>query len=151
MLWRCYVSNFMEIGHQEPCQDDPCPPSLSWSQEWWMGLELVRIHQICHGDAKFQISWRLEIRNPVKMTTVLHPGVGVKSDRWVWRWSWSIRNVMEMLCFKFHGDWTKGTLSRRPLSSILELDPKMIDGVIIWVQKWVRGHESFPKRYNTWW
>ena len=33
------------------------------------------------GDPKFQISWRLDICNPVKMTPVLHPGVGVKSDR----------------------------------------------------------------------
>ena len=28
--WRCYVLNFIEIGLQEPCQEDPCPPSLSW-------------------------------------------------------------------------------------------------------------------------
>ena len=35
----------------------------------------------------------------------------------------------------------------------LEMDPKMIDGGknVIWVQKWVRGHERFPKRYDTWW
>ena len=82
-----------------------------------------------HGDPKFQISWRLDIWNFVKMTPVLHPGVGVKSDRWVWRWSGSIRKVIEMLSFKFHGDWTSGILSRWPLSSNLELDPRVIDGV----------------------
>ena len=27
---RSYVSNFIKIGHQEPCQDDPRPPSWSW-------------------------------------------------------------------------------------------------------------------------
>ena len=31
--WRYKVSNFMEIGHQEPCQDDPYPPCWSWILE----------------------------------------------------------------------------------------------------------------------
>ena len=39
-----------------------------------------------------------------------------------------ICHVMKKLCFKFHGDWTSGTLSRMPLPFILELDPSMIDG-----------------------
>ena len=34
MLWRCYVSNFMEIGQKEHCQEDPCPPSWSWILRW---------------------------------------------------------------------------------------------------------------------
>ena len=36
MSWRCYVSNFIEIGLQEPCQEDPCPPSLCWILWWYM-------------------------------------------------------------------------------------------------------------------
>ena len=110
------ISYFMEIGHQEPCQEDPRPPSWSWSQEWQMGLAMVRIHQKCNGDANFHISWRLDIRNPVKKTPILHLGVGVKSDRGLLRWSGSIRNVMHMLGFKFHADWTSGTPPRWPLS-----------------------------------
>ena len=35
---------------------------------------------------------------------------------------------MEIQGFKFHGDWASGTLSRLPLSSMLELDPRVIDG-----------------------
>ena len=32
--------------------------------------EMVKIQQNCHRDAKFQISWRLDIKNPVKMTSI---------------------------------------------------------------------------------
>ena len=28
--WKSCISNFIKIGHQEPHQDDPCPPSWSW-------------------------------------------------------------------------------------------------------------------------
>ena len=28
--WTSCISNFIEIGHQEPRQDDPRPPSWSW-------------------------------------------------------------------------------------------------------------------------
>ena len=80
MLWRCTISNFFEIGHQEPHQDDPCPPSWSWILEWHMGLEMPLTY------------------------------------------SGSTRNIMEMLYFKFHGDWSSGTPSRWPPSSILELE-----------------------------
>ena len=31
--WRSCISNFIEIRRQEPCQDDPCPPSWSWILE----------------------------------------------------------------------------------------------------------------------
>ena len=74
---------------------------LERSRLFCSGHEMFSIHQKCHGDAMFHISWRQDIRNPVKMTPVLHLGVGVKSDRWVWSWSGSIRNVIEMLCLKF--------------------------------------------------
>ena len=50
-----------------------------------MVLEMVKIHQEGKGDPKFQISWRIDMGNPVKMTPVLNPEVGVKSDSWVWR------------------------------------------------------------------
>ena len=74
---------------------------------------------------KFHRDWT---SNPIKKTHILNLGVGVKSDRRIWSWSGSNRNVMDMLCFKFHRDWTSGTLSRRPLSSILELESRVIDG-----------------------
>ena len=86
---------------------------------------MLRIHWKYHGDAKFQISLRWDIRNPVKKTPVLHLGLGVKNDKWVWKWSGSIGNIKEMLSFKFHEDWTSGTLSSRPLSSILELESRV--------------------------
>ena len=41
-----------------------------------MSLEMVKIQQKCHRDTKFKISWRLDNRNPVKMTLVLNIGVG---------------------------------------------------------------------------
>ena len=34
---RSCVSNFIKIGHQEPGQDDPRPPSWSWMLEWLGG------------------------------------------------------------------------------------------------------------------
>ena len=57
---------------------------LERSRLFCSGLEMFSIHPKCHGDAMFHISWRQDIRNPVKMTPVLHLGVGVKSDRWFW-------------------------------------------------------------------
>ena len=80
MSWRSCVSNFVKIGHQEPRQDWPRPPSWSWILKGWGLL------------------W------------------------WASWWSGSIRNVMKQLGFKFHQDWSSGTLSRWPPSSILELD-----------------------------
>ena len=68
-----------------------------------MSPEMVRIYQKYHREAKFQISWRLNIRNPIKITPVIHPGVGSYRD---------VIDVIEMLSFKFHGDWTSGTQSR---------------------------------------
>ena len=57
-----------------------------------MGLEMLKNRNVM--EMLVQISWRLEIRNIVKMTPVLHPGVGVKIDRWLQRCSGSIRNVI---------------------------------------------------------
>ena len=53
-----------------------------------MGILMVRIHQKCYEVARVQISSRLVIRNPVKMTPVLDPGVGSsvvvgENGRWV--------------------------------------------------------------------
>ena len=39
---------------------------------------MVRIHQKCNGDAKFQMSRRLDIRKPIKMTPVFHLLTGIE-------------------------------------------------------------------------
>ena len=30
MAWRCHISNFRSVGHQEPGQEHPYPPSQGW-------------------------------------------------------------------------------------------------------------------------
>ena len=119
-------------GHGDAKYGDHCPSSLSWSQEDhgdWTSRTLSRWHLSSilelesrvidgSGDAKFQITWRLDIRNPIKMTrsTTCPPSLSW-SQKWLWVWG-SIRKAMEMLSFRSHEDWTSGTLSRWHLSSI---------------------------------
>lgn len=53
-----------------------------------------------------QISCRLDQRNLVKNTLVLHLGDGSLSDRFVRRCLESIGSIIEMLYLKYHTDGT---------------------------------------------
>ena len=57
---------------------EPCPPSWSWILVLQLGLEVVRNNQLYHEDGMFQNSKRLNFRNPVKKTPVVHLLVGVE-------------------------------------------------------------------------
>ena len=35
--WRSCISNFIKIGHQEPRQDESCPPSWRWNLDGLVG------------------------------------------------------------------------------------------------------------------
>ena len=71
----------------------------------WFLAHLKKVHFTLEFDLKIQPNyWNIENQ----------------SDRCVLSLSGSIG--------KCHGDWKSGTLSRKPLSTILELDPRVING-----------------------
>ena len=74
---RSCVSTFIKVGHQEPRQDDPCPPSWSWILEqlggwgwpsWWVRNTTEKL---CF---KFDQDWSLGTLS--RWPPILHPGIG---------------------------------------------------------------------------
>ena len=71
--------------------------------------------------ASLKVSWRLDMRKPVKTPPVLQVsswGLGGHGGSWrTWWWSQIEKNILEKLPWKFHEDWTWKSLSRLHLSS----------------------------------
>ena len=115
----------MKIGHEKPCQDSTCPPSLFleslWTWRFLMHLVMVSDWREHPREASLKVSWRLDNRNPVKTPPVLQVSswsLGGHGGSWrTWWWSQIKENIQEKLPWKFHDVWTSETLSRLPLSS----------------------------------
>ena len=115
----------MNIGHQEACQDSTCPSSLflgSW-RTWRFLTHLVMVSDWREHPRKasLKVSWRLDMRKPVKTPPVLQVSswsLGGRGGSWcTWLWSQMDENILKKLPWKFHVDWTSGSLSRLHLSS----------------------------------
>ena len=52
MPWRCHISNFRSLGHQEPGQEHPYPPSLGWILRGQEVLDTQSEGRVCPGGVK---------------------------------------------------------------------------------------------------
>ena len=96
-----------------------------WPPSWNLILDgQGGLGQKHHGEAVFQISSRLVIRNPFQDDPLPLFWSWILDREGGWRWpSWWVRNIIEKLYFRFYYVRSSRAPSKWPLSSILELDP----------------------------